>query len=85
MRKTASMLGMAAIGGVALYGLYSYLQRKKQKQTNDIISDIVRKFNVLQVVCMSASMHNSYCNCYKLLLILSDELIIIIHNSNVNL
>ena len=41
MRKPAMMLGMAAVGGVALYGLYSYLQRRKQKHTSDIIDDIV--------------------------------------------
>jgi cell division protein FtsW (lipid II flippase) len=41
MRKTASMLGMAAAGAVVLYGAYSYLQRRKEKQTNEIINDIV--------------------------------------------
>ena len=41
MRKTANMLAMAAVGGVALYGLYSYMHGRKQKQKNDIIDDIV--------------------------------------------
>ena len=41
MRKTASMLGMAATGAVLAYGVYSYIRRRKQKQADEIISDIV--------------------------------------------
>ena len=44
MRKTASMLGMAAAtGAVFAYGVYSYIKRRKQKQIDEIISDIMKE------------------------------------------
>ena len=42
MRKTASMLGMAAaVTAVVGYGVYSYLKRRKQIQVDEIINDMV--------------------------------------------
>ncbi|XP_028402847.1 cytosolic 5'-nucleotidase 3-like [Dendronephthya gigantea] len=44
MRKPATMLGVAAAGTLVAYGVYSYLKRRKQKQTDEIINDIMNDF-----------------------------------------